>query len=505
VNRDTLPIMGVPGSEIRITRHDGESSFSELTTISESPVDPRVVWVGADDGNLQVSQDAGATWTEVSRQVTGLPNGTFVSRVVASAAGRGAAWATFDGHRSGDFTPYVYRTTDFGRTWTKMTAGIADGHAVRTIHEFPGNGGVVFAGTEFALFVSVDTARTWRKFAANLPTTRYDDILVHPRTKDLILGTHGRAIWILDDASPIAGWTRAVASRPAHLFPIRPAALFQYWEDFSNWAQGEYAGENPRDGALMSYTLAREAPAVTVTVTAPGGRVVRRLTGPGAAGVIHRINWDLRHAAVSSAGFVMPAVATAGRGGRGGRGGGGGGGGRGGAAMEAEWMLPRGIGERGAFVSPGSYTVTLEANGARATETVRVLPDPLLGLTVAQHREREGFLLEVMDMLTEMTAMSQQMATLRRGLAARRDSAAAGSPERAAAEETLLRLTTAEQAFVAGPVAQRGRLMSLLSAFNGSGVQPGTLYPPTPPQRAQAREARAALDRVRRELAVILP
>jgi photosystem II stability/assembly factor-like uncharacterized protein len=513
VNRDTLRIMGVPGSEIRITRHDGESSFSELTTISESPVDPRVIWVGADDGNLQVSRDAGATWTEVSRNVTRLPDGTFVSRVVASAAGRGVAWATFDGHRSGNFTPYVYRTTDFGRTWTPLTSGILDGHAVRTIHEYPGNAGVVFAGTEFALYVSNDTARTWQKFSANLPTTRYDDILVHPRTKDLILGTHGRAIWILDDASPIAGWTRAVMSRPAHLFPIRPAALFQYWEDFSNWAQGEYAGANPPDGALVSYTLAREAPSVTVTVTAPGGRVVRRLTGPGEAGVIHRINWDLRHEAVSSTGFVMPASAVAGRGGRGGRGGGRGGGGRAGGAgdeMEAgggagQYVLPRGIGERGPFVSPGTYTVALEANGARATETVRVLPDPVLGLTVAQHRERETFLLEVMDMLTEMTTMSQQLATLRRDLTARRDSAASGSPERAAAEETLPRLTTAEQAFVAGPVAQRGRLMSLLSAFNGSGVQPGTLYPPTPPQRAQAREARAALDRVRRELAVILP
>ncbi|HSA55295.1 MAG TPA: hypothetical protein VLE53_06300 [Gemmatimonadaceae bacterium] len=519
VNRDTIPIMGVMGSEIRITRNDGESSFSELTTISESPVDPRVIWVGADDGNLQVSQDAGATWTEVSRNVSGLPDGTFVSRVVGSAGGRGVAWATFDGHRSGDFTPYVYRTTDFGRTWTRLTTGIAGGHAVRTIHEYPGNAGVVFAGTEFALYVSTDTARTWTRLAANLPTTRYDDILVHPRTKDLILGTHGRSIWILDDASAIAGWTRPVASRAAHLFPVRPATLFQYWQDFSNWAQGEYLGENPPDGALLTYTLGREVPSVTVTVTAPNGRVVRELTGPGRAGVLHRVNWDLRHAVPSLDGFVMPAsaIAAGGRGGRGGRGGGGGGGGGRGAAPAGGdemgggdaggwgWTPPRSFGARGPYVAPGTYTVTLDAGGTKVSETVRVLADPVLGLSVAQHREREAFLLEAIDMLKETTAMSQQIATLRRDLTARRDAAAEGSPARASADQALERLTAAERSFVAGPVMLRGRLTSLLSAFNGSGVQPGTLYPPSPPQRAQAREARAALDRVRRELAVLLP
>src|SRR5690606_35070021 len=153
-----------------ISRNDGESNFSELTTIGESPVDPRVLWVGADDGNLQVSRDGGATWTEVSGNLREVPNGTYVSKVIGSSAGRGVAWASLDGHRSGDFAPYIFRTTDFGQTWTKRTTGIADGHAVRTIHEYPGNAGVVFAGTEFALYVSIDTGRTWTTLSANLPT-----------------------------------------------------------------------------------------------------------------------------------------------------------------------------------------------------------------------------------------------------------------------------------------------------------------------------------------------
>ena len=111
--------MGVPGSEIRISRHDGESNYSELTTIGESPINPLVLWVGADDGAVQVSRDGGATWTDVSANITGVPPFTFVSRVVPSSASPGTAYVTFDGHRSGHFEPYAFRTTDFGRTWTR--------------------------------------------------------------------------------------------------------------------------------------------------------------------------------------------------------------------------------------------------------------------------------------------------------------------------------------------------------------------------------------------------
>jgi photosystem II stability/assembly factor-like uncharacterized protein len=514
VNRDTLRIMGVLGRDIQIARHDGESSFSELTTISESPLDPQVLWVGADDGTIQVSRDGGAAWTEVSGNVRGVPNGTFVSRVVASAAGSGVAWATFDGHRSGDFAPYVFRTADFGRTWVRRNEGLPAEHSVRTVHEYPGNGGVVFAGTERALFVSVDTAKTWMKWSANLPTTRYDDILVHPRTRDLILGTHGRSIWILDDASPVASWSAAVASRPVHLFPIRSATAFQYWEDYSNWAQGEYAGENPRDGALISYVLSRPLPSVDVTISAPNGRLVRRLTGPGQAGAIQRINWDLRHERLPNSGFVMPVVAqAAGRGGRGGRGGGGGGqagailaqpagGGRGGRGG-VTWDLPREIGDRGPIAAPATYTVTIAAGTERVSQPVVVLPDPRLNVTVAQHREREAFLLELHDMMAEIVTLSQRLGTIRRDLTARRDSAGAGSTGRQAADSAITRLTSVERLFVTGAAAMRGRISQLASSFNGSGVQQGTLYPPTPPQRAQAREVRSAIERVRRELEAV--
>lgn len=511
VNRDTLRIMGVVGSEIRISRHDGESNYSELTTIGESPINPQVLWVGADDGSVQVTRDGGATWTDVSANINGVPAFTFVSRVVPSSASAGTAWVTFDGHRSGHFEPYAFRTTDFGRTWTKVTNGLPSGDVVRTIHEYPGQPAVAFIGTERALYVTTDTARTWTRFRSNLPTVPTYDIFVHPRTRDLILGTHGRSIWILDDASPIASWSSTVAAKPVHIFTPRPVTQHLFWEDFSNWAQGEYAGENPKDGALISYSLSRGVPSVTLTVTSPSGRQVRTLQGPGEAGVIHRVNWDLRHAVLSATNVTMPSIAAEGAGGRGGRGGRGGGRGAGGGGDEAgggrgspyPYPVPHNLGARGAFVSPGTYTVTLQAGDARATETIRVLADPLLPLTVAQHKEREAFQLELADMLGEIATMSQQLATLRREVTARRDAAAAGSPARTAAESSLERLTGIERSFVASLAFAPGRINQLQGTFNGSGAQQGSLYPPTPPMRAQAREIRGSIDRLKREMAVV--
>ena len=167
------------------------------------------------------------------------------------------------------------------------------------------------------------------------------------------------------------------------------------------------------------------------------------------------------------------------------------------------YPVPRSLGARGAFVSPGTYTVTLQAGDAKATETIRVLPDPLLQLTVAQHREREGFQLQLADMLGEVVQISQQLATRRRDLTGRRDAAAQGSAQRIAADSSLTRLTNVERLFVTTLLTAQGRIMQLYGSFNGGGAQQGTLYPPTPPMKAQAADVRAAIDRVKRELGVV--
>ncbi|MGQ0764958.1 MAG: VPS10 domain-containing protein [Gemmatimonadota bacterium] len=488
VNRDTLPIMGVLGSNITLSRYDGESAFSELTTLSESPLDPMILWIGTDDGLVHVSRDAGATFTEVGVNVPGVPARTLVTRVAASRAGRGVAWVAFDGHRSGDLRPWLFRTTDYGRTWTRMTSGLPADMPVRTVTEHPGNVGVVFAGMEFALYYSTDTARTWTRMTSGLPTTRYDDIVVHQRTGDIIAGTHGRSIWILDDATPIVDWSPALAARRSHLFPVRTATLFQFWQDFSYRAHAAYAGDNPMDGALISYHLNAPAAKVQLLISGPDGRVIRTLDGPATPGQVHRVNWDLRHRA------------PPGGGGFGGGGGGGGEGGEGGPQASLP-ILPRPIGERGPFVAPGSFAVTLDVDGQRSSQRFVVRADPLLPVTVAQHQQRETFLVNVLTAQDSIASMGTRMTQLRPAITALRERSGEGSAARSSADTAANRLTALERTLRAGPGAVRGRAYGLAGEYNGTGALQGTLYPPTRTHRDAFAAILADLRRISIELA----
>ncbi|HEX9705200.1 MAG TPA: hypothetical protein VGA20_08145 [Gemmatimonadales bacterium] len=455
INRDTLRIMGVPGSERMLSRNDGEQSFSEILTIAESPLDAKILWVGTDDGNVQVSRDGGRTWSQVS------PRRTYVSRVIASAAAPGVAYATFDAHRDGDLKPYVFRTDNFGRTWTPLVRGLPAEGSVNVIREHPRNPGLLFLGTEHALFVSTDRGAEWKPLRANLPTTLYDDLVIHPRDNDLIVATHGRSIYVLDDVTPLEQWSAQVAQRPAHLFPIRPATIFNYWERTSYRGQEAYAGENPAEGALLTYHLARATDTVRVTVTNAVGRVVRRLTGPGTASVVRRMNWDLRHEAPPPS--------------EGGFGGGGGGAGAGVVSGGPGFPpLPHPVETRGPQVSPGTYSVTLQAGDARVTQTVEIKGDPLMPITLAQHREREEFLLQVLD--------DQRRA--------------AEAVHRARALPDSMRALRARVAEV------RRELDGIAGEFNGRGVRQGSLYPPTTTHRQRHRALRAALAEVTAALPV---
>lgn len=493
VVRDSLMLGGVMNRNIRISRNDGESSFSEITTFSESPVDPKVLWVGTDDGNVQVSADGGTSWNEVSRNISAVANGTYVGRVVASSAGRGTAYVSFDAHRSGDFAPYIVRTTDFGRTWKAITTGLPTDASVRSLAEYPGKANVAFAGTERHLFVTRDSGATWTQLKANLPTTRYDDILVHPRTKDLVLATHGRSIWLLDDASPLVEFTPQVAAKKSHLFAVPRATLMLWWEDISNVAHGVFTGENPADGATFTYYLGAPAHSAKLTVKNAAGKVVREITGTTAPGVIQRAVWDLRWppappglggrgGGAGEEGGPPPAMdPVAGVMGTGGRGGAGGEG-RGGAGRGNVVQLPipsRDIGPRGIQVSPGTYTVTLNVDGESVTRSFEVRGDPSARYTVAEYKAREAFLLDLQE--TQGRIMSAVIA-----LRTTRQQAAPEESTRLQALER--RLTQAA-----------GRIGRIPGGYNGSGAQQGSLAPPTAQSRALLAEAKAELVAVQRE------
>jgi photosystem II stability/assembly factor-like uncharacterized protein len=496
VNRDTIPLMGVRGRDIHISRNDGESSFSEITTIAESPLDAKVLWVGTDDGNVQVSTDGGVKWRDVSAAVTsgtGVANGTFVGRIVASGASRGTAYAAFDAHRSGDFAPYLARTADFGKSWTRITTGLPGDASVRSVYEYPGKPNVVFAGTERAFFVSRDSGATWTRLTANLPTTIYADILVHPRTKDLILATHGRSIWVLDDATPIVEWSDAIASKPSYLFAPRRATLMTYWEDISNTAQGMYAGENPADGAEFTYNIAKLANRVRLTVRGADGKVIREMAGSTTPGM-HRTTWDLRH---------VPPPASAGSGGGGEEGGGGppapadsaagrGGRGRGNALVVLPVQLPvptHDIGLRGPYVAPGTFKVTLTVDGDSSTRTFEVRADPAMTLTGAQHKARESFL---MDVQTLQVQVEQRAAEIR-------------AKRTALTGDEATRLLALERRLTAGRDAPRGKLGGIARAYNGNGAQQGSFMPPSAQQRQAYAESKAELAAVEKALKLAAP
>ena len=478
VNRDTLVLMGTKNKDIKLSRNDGETTFSELTTFSESPLDAKVLWAGTDDGNVQVSTDGGVTWRETSAAIAGVASGTYVGRVIASSTSRGTAYVSFDAHRSGDFTPYIVRTTDYGKTWKMITTGLPGDASVRSIVEYPAKGNVLFAGTERYLFVSHDSGSKWTRLAANLPTTRYDDLLIHPRTHDLILATHGRSIWILDDASPIAEWSSTIALKKSHLFAVPRATLMLYWEDISNTAHGMYTGENPADGATFSYSLGAPAQKVRLIVRNAVGAVVREVAGATSNGKLQRVVWDLRHA-------PPPAIAG-GRGQGGGEEGGGPPDAAGGRSAGAVVQLPvplHDIGLRGAYVSPGTYKVTLDVDGDTTSRMFIVRDDPMSRMTLAQHKAREAFLLEVQSQQIRNEAVAS--------LVRERRTVATG------AEAT--RLQALVRRLTGGRDAPRGKLGGLASDFNGSGAEQGSMSAPTGQQRRVLANAKAEINAVEKD------
>jgi hypothetical protein len=349
VDRNTVSLMGAPGDRTQLSKNDGVVAYSTIIAVSESPVMPGVVWAGTDDGNLQVSKDGGSTFTEVGKNLPGLPanHRYWISRVDASHFDPGTAYASVDGHRDDDLKPYVFVTRNYGQSFQSISGNLPQYGNVQVVREDPKNKDLLYVGTEFGLFVSLDGGKEWKKFMNNYPTVRTDDILVHPRDNDLIVASHGRSAWILDDITPLQQLTPAVMSSDATLFDIRPAIA--YLNDQQRGSQGggqkAFFGENAPRGTFINYYLKSAAGDVKITIADGAGKIIRNLTATKTAG-INRVAWNL-------APDPPP-------GDQGGRGGGGGGGGRGGG---------------GGGVEAGTYYVTLDVAGKKLTKPVTVLQD----------------------------------------------------------------------------------------------------------------------------------
>ncbi len=475
-DRDELPIMGSVPGENTLSRHDGVAAWGTISTISESPMTRGTVYVGTDDGRIQVTRDDGETWESVEDALSDFePRRAKVSRVVASHHAAGRAYVSFDRHHLGDPSPYVFVTEDFGGSFRALTLP-ASAWWVNVVAEHPANGDLLFAGAETGLFLSFDRGESWQVVKGGLPTVPVDDLVIHPRDDDLIVATHGRSIYILDDLSPLAAFRGADTS--LQLFTPRDAMVFLPWKHESYGGQAQFIGDNPTYGALVTYYLPSDTSddAVTLVVKDSGGAVLRDLSAPGGKG-FHRVSWDLRTKPVE---LSSPA--------------------------------------RGPIVPVGDYVLELTVSGETRTAPLSVRMDERLDINAAESRERYDFLVEANELRSKLNDAVQDTENLIAD-AAKLQALFSGeaSGELVDALEGLDEaLGEAARPIGGGRPSFRNptlltRVSRLTSELSGSEVTQGSLHGPTAAQRrqlglltARADEALAALEDVtRRSLAEV--
>ncbi|HZS05354.1 MAG TPA: hypothetical protein VFD58_11010 [Blastocatellia bacterium] len=311
----------------------GAETHCTIYTFSESPLKAGIIWAGTDDGKLWVTPDEGKTWNDLTANLPAEVKGLWVSRVEASHVEEGTAYVAIDGHRNDVFRPFVLVTNDFGKTWRSIAGNLPPGGPVKVVREDPVNRNLLYAGTEFSFWLSFNRGRTWIRLNNALPTVAVDDIVVHPRDRDLVIGTHGRSIFVLDDIRPLEEMTPEVMASDVHLFSLRPATEFYYLPESAVWSKRIFAAPNPPFGAYINYYLkSYTGEEVAITVADEKEKVVRKLTGPMTPG-INRVVWDLKPEKEESEG---PS------------------------------------GGQPKFVRPGEYTVTLVMGKKKLTQKVKV-------------------------------------------------------------------------------------------------------------------------------------
>lgn len=358
------------------------------TALSESPMNPDVLWVGTDDGGLWVTKDGGKNWNNVTAKVA-LPSPLWVATVEASRFAEGRCYVAFDGHRSDLDGPYIYVTEDFGETWKAMQLelplhGSLPTGSTRCLREDVKNPNLLFCGTEFGFYASLNRGESWAKINNNLPTVAVHEVAIHPTSGEIVVATHGRSLWILD-VSALRQMTGTAVANAAHLYQPQGATRWRTLPGVGRTTR-RFVGTNLPQGAPIYYSLTAPAENVSVKVIDISGKVLREIKGPKTPG-LHKVSWDMALAAADGkgkgfGGFGGGAKGGAkgaegkgaeGKAGEGKAGGGKGGGGFGGGGFG-------GFGARN-LVQPGEYRVVLTVDGREMASTIRVEADPLAAAT----------------------------------------------------------------------------------------------------------------------------
>ncbi|MEP6991470.1 MAG: hypothetical protein ABJA80_11130 [bacterium] len=370
----------------------GEEMYATLYAIRESPVKAGVIWTGANDGPINVTRDGGRTWTNVTPR--GLPPGGRVQNIDPSPFRAGAAYVAVLRYLLGDFQPYIYKTEDYGKTWTRLTTGtngIPADYPTRVVREDPSRAGLLYAGTEFGMYVSFDDGGHWHPLQLNLPVTPVTDIVVH--RQDLVLSTQGRSFWILDDLAPLQQMTEAVTAEPAHLFAPRTTTRYRYRAGFggaeADRGVSDDAPQYPPAGAMIDYWLASPAGPVSLDILDARGTVIRHVTSDSVRGPSGRVGAP-----------ELPTHAGLNR-----------------FIWDMTWPGPwtpnaTQRSRSGPMVAPGTFSARLTAGGTSTTQPLVITADPRVtrdGITQAILESQLAFNLKVRDLVSDANHAAERL------------------------------------------------------------------------------------------------
>jgi photosystem II stability/assembly factor-like uncharacterized protein len=447
-----------------LTREDmGLETYDTISSVAESPVQQGLIWVGTDDGLIQITADGGGHWRNVTP--SDMPKWGTVDTVEADPHEAGTAYIAVDCHRLDDFGAHAFRTDDFGKTWVSISQGIPDGSYVHAIRVDPARAGLLYAATETGIFLSFNYGARWQSLQLNLPRVPVEDIAVHDG--DLAVATHGRAFWVLDDLSPIRQWSDSIRDQAFHLFKPRTTRRILY-ADGGDLA-GESGGTNPPAGVLVAYYAGHSSKRVQADILDAAGRVIRTLSDPVmvAHAGLNRFVWNMRYAGIPS--------------------------------LPKSWLWLASL--QGPVALPGRYEVRVTVDGRSEIQPFEITPDPRLHVTQAELEQQfdldmavRAQLLRVQVVMQQIRALHVRLGSIRAAVAQRK--IADGSRILRAAD-ALERDTTAVEETLIPPAPVPGkeprvlpvRLEDMLGSLNA--LVEGGASAPTQAERTELDELAA--------------
>jgi len=418
-------------------------NYCTICTISESPLDERLIWVGTDDGLVQITRDAGQLWENVAGNIPDLPAGTWISHVEASRHDRARAYVICDGHRTGDMRAYVYRTDDCGRSFKPLAGDQVTGYC-HIIREDPVNPQLLFLGTELGLYISLDGGEHWARFQGNLPKVAVCDIAIHPRTHDLILGTHGRGIYILDDITPLRHLTPEILNADFALLPARPAMIRIPAAEQEFPGDREFTGPDAPTGATIAYYLQKRhlLGDLKIEIRDSSGKLISTLPATNRRGV-NRLSWSLRGKPPK-----VPPASTLG-------------------TSPFAFLAPT--------VAEGTYAVRLIKGQQTCAGTLTVTGDPRADYSAEDKALQDATVARLYDLLSRLTYVVEAILDLQNQVTDRLDRLEPGHPALGPLRDFTSDLETFRKTlvatrrggFLAGEEQLREKLVSLYGSVNG--------------------------------------